>query len=109
MLELLLHQPPHVGWPPRRLARIMPPSPKHQRRDLLTLAYEVLARRLTGTREISHRLMPFVGYPDCSEFAGTRQLGQLHRVATVRLHPNAGRVAAPAESISPTKRTSPPR
>src|SRR5215467_11901120 len=81
---------PHVGWPPRRLARIMPPSPKHQRRDLLTLADEVLPRRLTGTREISHGLMPFVGYPDCSEFAGARQLGQLHRVATVRLHPNAG-------------------
>jgi hypothetical protein len=68
----------------------MTPSPKHQRRDLLTLAYEVLLRRLTGPREISHGLMLFVGYPDCSEFVGTRQLGQLHRVATVCLHPNAG-------------------
>src|SRR5262249_39606711 len=78
------------GLAPRSYCPDKTPQPKHQRRDLLTLAYEVLLRRLTGTREISHGLMPFVGYPDCGEFAGTRQLGQLDCVATVRLHPNAG-------------------
>src|SRR6516225_10825991 len=90
MLELLLCQPVHVGCPPGLLARIMTSQPKHQRQDLLTLACEMLLRRLTGAREISHGLMPFVGYPDGSELAGTRQLGQFHRIATVRLHPNAG-------------------
>src|SRR6516225_6829480 len=90
MLELLLCQPVHVGCPPGLLAWIMTSQPKHQRQDLLTLACEMLLRRLTGAREISHGLMPFVGYPDGSELAGTRQLGQFHRIATVRLHPNAG-------------------
>src|SRR5712671_5204056 len=72
MLELLQHQPIHVGRPPRLLARIMSPEPKHERGDLLALAFEVFPRRLTGAREISHRLMPLVGHPDRGEFPGAR-------------------------------------
>src|ERR1700719_4765354 len=64
MLELLQHEPIHVRWPPRLLARIMPPEPKHERGDLLALALEVFARCLTGAREITHRLMPLIGHPD---------------------------------------------
>src|SRR6202162_4458751 len=44
MLELLQHEPIHVGRPPRLLARIMSPEPKHERGDLLALAFEVFAR-----------------------------------------------------------------
>src|SRR5712675_2202620 len=64
MLELLQHEPIHVGRPPRLLARIMSPEPKHERGDLLALAFEVFPRCLTGAREIAHRLMPLVGHPD---------------------------------------------
>src|SRR5260370_41556219 len=31
MLELLQHEPIHVGRPPRLLARLMSPEPKHER------------------------------------------------------------------------------
>src|SRR5258708_29482940 len=72
MLKLLQHEPIHVGRPPRLLARIMSPEPKHERGDLLALAFEVFPRRLTGAREISHRLMPLVGHPDRGEFPGAR-------------------------------------
>src|SRR5262252_2662660 len=41
MLELLQHEPIHVSRPPRLLARIMSPEPKHERGDLLALAPEV--------------------------------------------------------------------
>src|SRR6266436_5924487 len=54
MLELLQHEPIHVGRPPRLLARIMSPEPKHERGDLLAVAFEVFSRCLTGAREISH-------------------------------------------------------
>src|SRR6267378_5247120 len=54
MLELLQHEPIHVGRPPRLLARIMSPEPKHERGDLLALAFEVFPRCLTGAREIAH-------------------------------------------------------
>src|SRR5258706_2810890 len=69
MLELLQHEPIHVGRPPRLLARIMSPEPKHERGDLLALAFEVFPRGLTGAREISHRLMPLVGRSAAQEFA----------------------------------------
>jgi hypothetical protein len=72
MLELLQHEPIHVGRAPRLLARIMSPEPKHERGDLLALAFEVFPRCLTGAREISHRLMPLVGHPDRGEFPGAR-------------------------------------
>src|SRR6266436_5775086 len=72
MLELLQHEPIHVGRPPHLLARIISPAPKHERGDLLALAFEVFARCLTGAREISHRLMPLVGHPDRGEFPGAR-------------------------------------
>jgi hypothetical protein len=68
----LKHEPIHVGRPPRLLARIMSPEPKHERGDLLALAFEVFPRRLTGAREISHRLMPLVGHPDRGEFPGAQ-------------------------------------
>jgi hypothetical protein len=89
MLELLRHQPIHVGWSPRRLARVTPPDPQHQRRDLLALALEVLLRRLTGAREVAHGLMPLVGHPHCGEFASPQQLGQFHRIAPIGLDPIA--------------------
>ena len=72
MLKLLQHEPIHVGRPPRLFARIMSPEPKHERGDLLALAFEVFPRCLTGAREISHRLMPLVGHPDRGEFPGAR-------------------------------------
>src|SRR5258705_487561 len=72
MLKLLQHEPIHVGRPPRLLARIMSPEPKHERGDLLALAFEVFPRCLTGAREISHRLMPLVGHPDRGEFPGAQ-------------------------------------
>src|SRR5262245_44416155 len=50
MLELLRHQPPHMGWPPRLLARINASQPQHQRRDLLAIALQILLRGLTGAR-----------------------------------------------------------
>ena len=56
----------------RLLARIISPEPKHERGDLLALAFEVFPRRLTGAREISHRLMPLVGHPDRGEFPGAQ-------------------------------------
>ena len=52
MRELLQQEPIHVGPPPRLLARIMAPEPKHERGDLLALALEVFLRCLTGAREI---------------------------------------------------------
>src|SRR5262245_39656896 len=87
MLELLCHEPLHVGWAPRRLPRINPPQPQHQRRDLLALALHILLRCLTGARQIAHGLMPLVRYPHRRELTGARQLGETDRIAPVRLHP----------------------
>jgi hypothetical protein len=67
----------------------MSPEPKHERGDLLALAFEVFPRCLTGAREISHRLMPLVGHPDRGEFPGAQLLGEAYRIASVRLHPIA--------------------
>jgi len=89
MFQLLQHEPIHVGRPPRLLARIMPPEPKHERGDLLALAFEVFPRCLTGAREIAHRLMSLVRHPDRGEFPGAQYLGQAYRIASVRLHPIA--------------------
>src|SRR5712691_2070056 len=89
MLELLQHKPIHVGRAPRLLAWKMSSEPKHERGDLLSLAFEVFPRCLTGAREISHRLMPLVGHPDRGEFPGAQYLGQAYRIASVRLHPIA--------------------
>src|SRR5215471_4381254 len=72
MRELLQQEPIHVRPPPRLLARIMAPEPKHERGDLLALALEVFARRFTGAREISHRFMPLVGHPHRGELPGAR-------------------------------------
>ena len=49
----------------------------------MALAFEVFPRCLTGAREISHRLMPLVGHPDCGEFPGTQYLGEAYRIASV--------------------------
>src|SRR3984885_9777675 len=67
----------------------MSSEPKHERGDLLPLAFEVFPRCLTGAREISHRLMPLVGHPDRGEFPGAQYLGQAYRIASVRFHPFA--------------------
>src|SRR5215470_15669801 len=72
MLELLQHEPIHVSRPPRLLARIMSPQPKHERGDLLALAPEVLLRCLTGAREISHSFMPLIGHPDRGQVPGAQ-------------------------------------
>src|SRR5262249_48154660 len=72
LLELLLHEPIHVGASPRLLARIMSSEPKHERGDLLALALEVFLRCLTGAREILHSFMPLVGHPDRGQFPGAR-------------------------------------
>ena len=72
LLELLLHEPIHVGASPRLLARIMSSEPKHERGDLLALALEVFLRCLTGAREISHSFMPLIGYPDRGQFLGAQ-------------------------------------
>src|SRR5262249_35142945 len=86
MLELLLHQPIHVGRPPRLLARIDASQPQHRRRDLLALALQVLLRCLTCWREIAHVLMPLVWHPDRGELADPQQLGEAYRIAPVRLY-----------------------
>src|SRR5262245_51976347 len=75
MLELLRSEPLHMGRAPSRLARIKAPEPQHQRGNLLALALQILLRSLTGRGEVAHGLMPLVGYPDRSQFAGARQPG----------------------------------
>src|SRR5262245_29305449 len=87
MLELLCHEPLHVGWPPRRLRRINASQPQHQRRDLLALALQILLRCLTGAREIAHGLMTAVRHPHSRELTGARQLGKTDGIAPVRLNP----------------------
>ena len=72
LLELLLHEPIHVGASPRLLARIMSSEPKHERGDLLALALEVFLRCLTGAREISHSFMPLIGHADRGQFPGAQ-------------------------------------
>src|SRR5215469_6843058 len=90
MLKLLHHQPFHVGWPPRRLARIDASQPQHQRRDLLALALEILLHCLTGAREIAHGLMALVRHPHRGELARAQQLGEAYRITPVRLHSITG-------------------
>src|ERR1700726_2049758 len=48
MLELLQHKPIHVGRAPRLLAWKSSSEPKHERGDLLPLAFEVFPRCLAG-------------------------------------------------------------
>src|SRR5262245_18609660 len=90
ILELLRHQPRHVGGPPRLLPRIVASEPQHQRGDLLALALEILLRRQTGTREVAHGFVPLVGHPNRSQFAGARQPREAHPVSPVRLYAVAG-------------------
>jgi hypothetical protein len=42
-----------------------------------------------GQREIAHRLVPFVGNPNRSQFPSSRQLGQANRIASVGFYPIA--------------------
>src|SRR5262245_2218382 len=90
ILELLRHQPRHVGGPPRLLPRIVASEPQHQRGDLLALALEILLRRQTGAREVTHGLMPLVGHPHSRELVGAQQLSEADGIAPVRLYAVAG-------------------
>jgi hypothetical protein len=54
---------------------------------MLELLLHEICRRF---EKVSHRLMPFVRYPERGEFASTRQLGQFHRMAPVRFHLSEG-------------------
>src|SRR6516162_10352468 len=53
-------------------------------------ALEVLLHCLTSAREIAHSLMALVRHPHRGEFVRAQQLGEAHRIASIRLHAIAG-------------------
>ena len=56
-------------------------------RELLTSLTQTTNGRQTRPHEIADRLMSLIGNPNGSQFTGPMQLGQIDRVAPIRLDP----------------------
>jgi hypothetical protein len=60
---------------------------QQQRQNLLAFGFEIVDRSLARPHQISHRLVPRIRNPDCSQFTRAQQLRQVERVAPAGLHP----------------------
>ena len=93
MFELEPGQPGAVLLGPR-LADVMDPLAQQEAGDVLAAARQARHRRRAGAHQIAQRLVRRIRHPDLRQLLRAQQLGQLQRIAPVRLDPLARLAAA---------------
>ncbi len=86
LLESQSRQPSTMHQRPRWPMVVMAMA-QQESRELLTGLAQVANGRQTRTHEIADRLMSRIGNPDGGQFTRPMQLGQIDRIAPIRLDP----------------------
>ena len=68
---------------------VVPAVAQQEARQLLSRLAQGAHRSLTGSDEITDRLMGLIGHPDRGQFTGAVQLGKVDRIPPIGLDPLA--------------------
>ena len=90
MLEALPGKPAPMRQSPVTACAVDASLPQQKGQQLLTLATQVVRRRLPRPDEIAHRFVHGVGHPDPRQLACPMQPRQRHRIPPIGLDPLAG-------------------